>query len=342
LKTSEVCILQEEAPAMQLGVLSSALQECPLDAALDAIRDLGAEVVDFACGGYARKTHCDPDALLTSPAALNAFQQALWDRNLALGALCCYANPLHPDRDMALAHRHDLRQTVLLAEALGCRRVVAFSGCPGDSRLGRFPHWVVYPWPEEMSELREWQWTEQVLPFWTAEAAFALEHGVTHVCLEPHAVNAVYNPESLLALREAVGDVIGACFNPGHLWWQGIDAQFALQALSDAVGYVHLTDCQVDPLLAPTHGLLDGKPFVEQGRRAWNLCTVGQGHGEEAWRQILRRLRQAYYDGPIVIEHEDALMSPEEGLRQSVALLMPMLPGMGLAESQSLQTVAGQ
>ena len=310
---------------MKLGIFSATLQELPLGEALDTIQRLGAEAVDFSTGGYGTKVHCDPELLLGDPSRLEAFRSALAVRGLEIGALCCYGNPLHPDRDLALAHRRDLRNTVLLAQRLGLRRVVTLSGCPGDSHRARFPNWVVYPWPHELQRLREWQWEEHVLPFWTAEAAFALEHGVSGLCLEMHAVNVVYNPESLLVLRRAIGDVIGACVNPGHLFWQGIEPVLAIRALGDAVAYVHASDSALDPANAPVQGLLDGKPFYHERQRYWTFRTVGYGHGEGTWRSIVVALRGAGYDGVVAIEHEDTMMLPEEGLRKAVDFLRPLI-----------------
>ncbi len=306
---------------MKLGILSAALQDSTLEEALDVIAGLGAEAVDFSTGGYGTKAHCDPQALLADPQALASFRAAASDRGLAIGALCCYGNPLHPDRDLALAHRQDLRNTVLLAEQLGQQRVVALSGCPGDSPQARFPNWVIYPWPGELTELRQWQWEHQVLPFWASEAAFAVEHGVTSVAVEMHAANAIYNPETLLELRRLVGDAIGACFNPAHLYWQGIDPVRAARALGGAIAYVHAGDSQADALNAPAHGLLDAKPFYYERERSWIFRTVGYGHGQADWRDIVLALRLAGYDGVISIAHEDTMLLPADGLRKAVEFL---------------------
>lgn len=316
---------------MRLGVFAATLQDLPLEPALDVIRDLGAGVVDFSTGGFGTKVHCDPEVLLADPARLRTLRVAMEERGLAFGALCCYGNPLHPDRDIALAHRRDLRNTILLAERLGLRKVVTFSGCPGDSGQARFPNWVVYPWPSEVSELRQWQWEHAVLPFWTAEAQFALEHGVTRLALEMHAVNVVYNPETLLELRRLIGDVIGACFNPGHLFWQGAELVHAIRALGDALAYVHVTDCQTDRLNAPAHGLLDAKPFYYEHERCWNLRTVGYGHGEETWREMVLALRLVGYDDTIVVQHEDTMFMPGDGLQRSLDLLRGIIARAPLA-----------
>lgn len=40
-----------------------------------------------------------------------------------------------------------------------------------------------------------------------------------------------FNPSSLLRLRDAVGDIIGANFDPSHLFWQGINPTAVIEAL---------------------------------------------------------------------------------------------------------------
>ena len=55
--------------------------------------------------------------------------------------------------------------------------------------------------------------------------------------------------------------------------------------------------------------------------RSWLFRTVGWGHDELAWKQIVSALRLAGYDYVMSIEHEDALASVDEGLRSAVDLL---------------------
>ena len=43
-------------------------------------------------------------------------------------------------------------------------------------------------------------------------------------------------------MREAVGDIIGANFDPSHLIWQGMDPVEAIRTLGDAVYFVHGKD----------------------------------------------------------------------------------------------------
>lgn len=50
-----------------------------------------------------------------------------------------------------------------------------------------------------------------------------------------HANQLVYNVPNLLRLREAVGDTVGANFDPSHLLWMGADPFAAIAALDGAI-----------------------------------------------------------------------------------------------------------
>ncbi|GAB4424523.1 MAG: hypothetical protein Fur0044_22590 [Anaerolineae bacterium] len=52
-------------------------------------------------------------------------------------------NPGTANPAIAERRRQDFRDTVRVAEKIGARRVVTFSGCPGDSDDNKYPETVV-------------------------------------------------------------------------------------------------------------------------------------------------------------------------------------------------------
>jgi sugar phosphate isomerase/epimerase len=241
---------------------------------------------------------------------------------MEISALSQHGNPLHPDTAIAQAHHDTWRKTLELAQRLEVATVVAFSGCPGDHPDARRPNWVTCPWPPDFTEALEWQWAERVVPYWTAEAEHARAAGVT-VGFEMHPGMVVYNPETFMRLREAVGEVVGCNFDPSHLFWQGIDVVEAAKeiARAGALVHVHAKDTALDPANVRRNGVLDAKPYERILERSWSFRTVGYGHGEDLWRRLLSTLSALGYDGAISIEHEDGLMSMDEGLAKAVRLL---------------------
>jgi sugar phosphate isomerase/epimerase len=140
-----------------------------------------------------------------------------------------------------------------------------------------------------------------------------------------HPNDVVYNPRSLRRLRDAVGPVIGANFDPSHLFWQGIDPLEALRALSDCIFHVHAKDTAVNQHVVRIHGVLDATPFSDLSQRAWSFRTVGYAHGEIFWRSFVSTLREIGYDDVLSIEHEDEYMALEEGLEKGAAFLRPII-----------------
>lgn len=163
------------------------------------------------------------------------------------------------------------------------------------------------------------------MPYWKKAAAFANSHNIYKIALELHPGFCVYNPETMLKLRAAVGETMGANFDPSHLFWQGIDPVAAIGALKGAIYHFHAKDTRIDEPNTRQNGVLDTKSLAELGSRSWIFRTVGYGHGYEAWNDIISALKLSGYDGAVSIEHEDGLMSPKEGLEKAIAFLKNVL-----------------
>lgn len=305
---------------MKVGVFTVLLADRPLEEALSYVREVGCEAIEFGCGGYPGDAHCDPKKLLYDAAALRDFRQTVEDGGLQISALSCHGNPLHPDGERAAADDASFRATVRLASELGVETVVTFSGCPGDSEGSERPNWVTCPWPPDFLEILEWQWREKVVPYWREASTFAREHGV-RVAIELHPGFVAYNTDSFWRLREIGGETIGVNFDPSHLFWQQMDPLVCVRELGEAIFHVHAKDTYVDAQNVRRNGVLDTRPYTDEAKRSWIFRTIGYGHGPQFWRALVSELRMAGYDGVISIEHEDSLMSVDEGFRKAVSFL---------------------
>ena len=294
---------------MKIGVFTPLLSALPLDQVLKKLKGLGIEMVEFGTGNYPGDAHLHL-SLLDDPAALGDFKNKIADSGL--------------NERIAGKHREVARKTILLAEKLGVSTVVDFSGCPGDSHESKKPNWVTCPWPPDFLEILNWQWAEVVTPYWKDHGKFAADHGVK-IAIEMHPGFVVYNPETLLRLRAIAGPSVGANLDPSHLFWQGIDPIAAIRVLGDAIHYVHAKDTQLYPANMPRTGVLDTKPYTQERDRSWIFRTVGYGHSAEWWSEFISTLRMYGYDYVLSIEHEDSLMSPDEGLSKAAALLSQVI-----------------
>jgi len=310
---------------MKLGVFIALFRSMELDKVLDYVRSVGVETIEIPCGGYVGDAHCKPAELLDDNQATAALKGAIQSRGLEISALSAHANPLHPNQAIGQAHRTAISNAILMAEKMGVDTVVTFSGCPGGGPGDQHPNWVTCPWPPDFSETVRWQWEEVMIPYWVETAAFARERGVK-IAIEMHPGFCVFSAETMLALREAVGlDNLGANFDPSHLFWQGADPGHAIRALGDCIYHFHAKDTKIDAINTAVNGVLDTKSYRDRIHRSWIFRTVGYGHGEEVWRDMVSNLRLVGYDGALSIEHEDGLMSGREGFEKAVQVLKGVL-----------------
>lgn len=310
---------------MRLGLFTPVFGHLDLPAMIEAVRGLRhVTAIELGTGGWPGRAHIDPDRLLACPNDARAYRQRLADAGLAISALSCHGNPLHPDTARAGADDEVFRKTVRLAELLEVPVVVTFSGCPGDSAGASHPNWVTTAWPPEFLQVLAWQWQERAIPYWRAAAGFARDHGV-RVALEPHPGFLVYNVDTALRLREAAGDSIGVNFDPSHFFWQGMDPEVTIRALGAAIFHVHAKDVAMNAQMVALNGVLDARSYRDMAGRSWLFRTVGWGHDELTWKRIVSALRLAGYDYVMSIEHEDALASVGEGLRSAVDMLHRVL-----------------
>ena len=309
---------------MKVGVFSAILSSVPLEQALAHVKGLGCDTVELGTGAYPGDAHCQPRELLADAGKLHAFQDVIAAGGLEISSLSCHGNPLHPDQALAGEHHAVFQATVQLAGKLGVPVVTTFSGCPGDGAPGaKYPNWVTCPWPPDFLKTLDYQWNEVAIPYWREQTRFAADHGVRKIALEAHPGFLVYNPETMLRLRDATSEVLGANLDPSHFFWQGIDPVKAVRKLgaAGAIHHVHAKDTGLYPVNADYDGYLDTKPYSDELHRAWMFRTVGYGHGAEFWTDFVSTLRLVGYDGTLSMEHEDSLMTPAEGLRKGVEFL---------------------
>lgn len=307
---------------MRLGVFSTILSGDPLVNAVKYLSSLEVRAIELGSGGYPGKAHCNPTELLANPDKIKDLKNLVADNDMIISALSIHGNPVHPDKAAAKSFHDDFESAVLLAEKLGLERVITFSGCPGDSDGAKYPNWVTCPWPEDFLAVLEYQWNDVLIPYWKKAAKFANDHGVTKIGLEMHPGFCVYNPETLMKLRNAVGgDTIGANFDPSHLFWQGIDPIKAIKDLGPAIHHFHAKDVRIDSYNTASNGVLDTKHYTDEANRSWIFRAVGYGHSMQEWRDMVSALKLVGYDYVMSIEHEDSLMTPKEGLEKAIYFL---------------------
>jgi sugar phosphate isomerase/epimerase len=309
---------------MKIGMITDSLGDMGVDELVKTAAELGIERLEFAGGNWSRAPHLKLDRMLESEPARREFLARLGDHGIALSALNCSGNPVHPG-EHGRRHREVTEKTIKLASLLGVERVVMMSGCPGGPGDAN-ANWVTTSWPAEMQTILHYQWEEVLIPYWRGLVAYAKGLGIRKLCLELHGHQNVYSVETFQRLRNAVGETVGVNFDPSHLMWMGADPLTAIPALDGAIYHVHAKDTRIDPGIAGLNGRIEFKTCDRASERAWNYVTLGLGNDEAWWRKFCSALRAVGYDDVLSIEHEDVTMTPLEGVRRSVELLKRVIP----------------
>lgn len=304
---------------MKVGLFTALLAKLSLDEVIEKIKPLGIRTLELGTGNFPGDPHLKLE-WLHQASQLKEFKQKLEDAGITISALSSHGNPLHPNKKLAQLHAATSRKTIQLAEKLGVKTVIDFSGCPGDSESSKYPNWSPTAWPPDFLEILKWQWEKKVIPYWTKHAKFAEDHGV-RVAIEMHPGFVVYNPETMLRLREAAGPAVGCNFDPSHMFWQGIDPCVAVRKLGKAVFHVHAKDTRLYDVNIKVNGVVDAKPYSDEKNRSWIFRTVGYGHDADFWCDFVSTLQMVGYDDVLSIEHEDSLMSVDEGLMKAATFL---------------------
>lgn len=307
---------------MKIGIFTALFGDKTLEETLDIVKAEGIQAVEFGAGAYPGHAHLNVAKLLEDKGERDRVLKEVEKRGLTISAISCHGNPIHPVKATAQDHHQAFVNSVKLASLMGVPTVNGFSGCPGDHEGAKNPNWVTCPWPDEYRDVLEWQWKEVVIPYWAEQHKLLAQHNV-NFAIEMHPGFVCYSNDTLLKLRHAVGERIGANFDPSHLWWQGIDPIAAIRELGreGALFHVHAKDTRIDPYNSGRNGNLDTKSYGDILNRSWVFRSVGYGHTLGWWKDFCSNLRMVGYDYVLSIEHEDGLMSPMEGLRKAVSVL---------------------
>ncbi len=321
---SETPLSKNSARKLPIGVFDPAFPNLSTDEMIDKISSWGIEAVEIGTGGYPGDHHCPVQDMLDSDAKLKAWRKKFEDKNIQVAVLSCHGNPVQPDAKLAARDAETFRRTVLLAEKLGVKVIVGFSGCPGGSPADTMPNWVTYHWPPEYAQMIEWQWKEKVIPYWKEAAKFARQHGVHRIAFEMHPNFVVYNPRTLMKLRDAVGEEIGANCDLSHLFWQGCDPVEVIRFLGKqgAIYHAHMKDTTFYQDNLDKYGVLNfafqpsDLPLASETFRA-----VGYGHSANTWKEVVRAYMEVGYDGILSIENEDPILPGEVGVQRAAYVL---------------------
>lgn len=310
---------------MKAGLVTDILGYMSFEEMLDTCSELGIETLELGCGNWSKSPHVDLHKLIESSDERKGFLDAIKSRGLEIAALNCSGNQLEPTPE-GEAHKTVVEKTFKLAGLLGVETVVMMSGCPSGGPNDKVSNWITHPILPSHFETLEWQWNEVAIPYWKDAVQIAKDYGVKKIAIENLGCNLVHNPETLLKLRNEVGDMVGMNFDPSHLFWMGGDPIAAVRTLGSAIYHVHAKDVRIERGINDAQGLIDVKPMESFASRSWNYVALGHGHDVGYWKEFFTVVKMSGYEGPVVLEMEDLTMDPLTGVKKSVNVLKESLP----------------
>jgi len=306
---------------MEIGLFTNCFYNKTWEEVCIFANEAGIKIIEAAAGGLNGKSHCNPAELLKDEKKFEHFKKTAKKYKIEVRELTCCGNYLHPNKAIREELCADLDAAMELAPRLDVNIVNVLAGCPGAGEDAVYPNWIALTYPPEFPAYSKWQWEKKIIPFWKEMVQKARKKNIKFA-FEMHAGDAVYNPETLMKLREATDSGEICCkFDPTHLYWQGMDPVKCIYFLQDAIITAHAQDSEINRDVMELNGCFTTRDYSDIRKRPWNLRLVGYGHPEHCWRDMLSALRRTGFDSQINIEHQDASVSLKEGILKGVEFL---------------------
>lgn len=309
---------------MKIGILSVLYNEKPLEDVLKYVSGLGYEAVELAA--WKGSQHLNMDEVLKGGAStlkrtvakygmsISALSNHL-EGQLVLGPLDSSTDEWYkgaPEEKVKYGTER-MKKAAEAAAALDVPVVCGFIGAP------YWGSWYIFPPAyEKIYEKGFETFAERWGDIMDAFAA----HGIKFAH-EVHPQELAYNIETAeQALKVINKKEFGFNFDPSHLIWQQIDPVAFIKKFGDRIYHCHAKDAELVKENLPVSG------SIPTG--AWRRPTRGfrfrvVGWGDVPWKRVMTALLEVGYDYVLSYEHEDPVMSREDGCEKCIAYLKPLM-----------------
>ena len=313
---------------MKIGIFTVLYNDKPLEEVARYVSDLGYEMVEL--GAWKGSNHFDLDACLTDRSYGKNLKTMLAGYGLGISALnnaiagqmvLSAADPAmapwapcdDPQERVQFGMR-EMKKTAQAAAELGVPVVAGFVGS------NVWDSW--YIWPPDHERLYEAGW-ELFAERWGAILNTFKEYGIKFA-LEVHPREIAYNVETAQKAVAMLGGwrEFGFNFDPSHLVWQLIDPVVFIKALGNRIYHAHAKDSELQEDEVRRSGVIPTGSWMRPDR---GFRFRAPGWGDVNWRRVLTALATVGYDYVLSYEHEDPVMSREDGCEKAIEFLRPLI-----------------
>lgn len=311
---------------MKIGIFSLPYNDMSLPEFLDFAKSCGYESVEITANKDSN--HLDIEKIVKG-GAMDILRE-VHSRNLSISALTNHFEGLlvmgphdettdawAPGQDAQTKIKFGTERIIKTAQAASEMNIDTVVGFIGSSVWGS---WYSFPPKNEKKYKEAW---ELFAERWNPILDKFKEYGV-RFALEVMASQMAYNIETCEQAIQALDNRMefGFNFEPGHLVWQLIDPVIFIRKFKDRIYHCHAKDGELQADSIATSGVACNGAWVRP-ERGFRFRTPGWG--DSNWRRIVSALVEAGYDKVLSYEHEDPVMSREDGAEQCIAYLKPMI-----------------
>lgn len=310
---------------MKIGIMTMLFNDWKLEKVLKYVSGLGYEAVELAT--WKGANHIDIDKILEGGAT--AYKKTIEKYGLIISGLSNHLEgqlvlgPLDASTDDWFKGTPEekvkygtgrMKKTAEAAAALDVPVVNGFIGAPN------WGTWYIFPPAFEKMYERGF---EIFAERWGGILDHFAAHGVKFAH-EVHPQEQAYNIETAEQAIKAVNGKkeFGFNFDPSHLVWQGIDPVVFIKKFGDRIYHCHAKDAELVKENVPVSGVIPTGAWRRLGR-GFRFRVVGWGDVE--WKRIITAMLEVGYNYVLSYEHEDPVMSAEDGAEKCIAYLKPLI-----------------
>ena len=179
-----------------------------------------------------------------------------------------------------------------------------------------------YIWPPQRLAIYDQGW-DLFVERWTPILDRFEELGV-RFAHEVHPTEIAYN---IFTAEEAIKrlggrDDWGFNFDPSHFIWQQIDPVIFIKTFGNRIFHAHAKDWELQKDILARDGVTGTGSWQRPDRAARYRVP---GWGDVEWKRVITALLEVGYDYVLSFEHEDPVMSEDDGAEQCISFLRPLI-----------------
>ncbi len=318
---------------MRIGIFTALFRDRPLPEVLRYVADLGYEMVELPA--FTGSLHVDLDAVIEDKGValkklvksfgleISALTNAR-ETQLLLGPHDWTTDQWVPGADAEGKIRFATERLTKAVRAAALLEVPVITGFTGSNVWDK---WYIFPPANEQAYEKGWEiFAQRLGPILDVFR----EYGV-RFAFEVHPTEIAYNIDTAERAIEVLEgrEEFGFNFDPSHLVWQLIDPVIFIKRFGKRIYHAHAKDAELQEDEVHRSGVLASGSWMRKDR-GWRFRVPGWG--DVRWPRIMSALAAEDYDYVLSYEHEDPIMSPEDGCEKAIQFLRPLIIKKRLAQ----------